>query len=288
MSTPRPLADQLTAIDCMNTLTLTPECWMDGLTQSCDRLRHAWSVAWPGLDAVAAACSQTLDLHSNADPAVVGLCSFMQSVCLEMERRAAAAPQDEEPAYHNRLHTADVLVGLTTLLHAQHAGREAGSRLWSAALLAAAAAHDFGHPGGVNQQRFDFESRSWAGVCQYAGAVPPQWREHIESLILRTDPQVVPDNHQQVMNQPFSWDRPWCQVLLNEADILLSATSRFGPGLSTALAREWQRCGFAPHATVATPQGRAQFLRSVRFSSPAALALGMAQEVQEQLQSIAF
>jgi hypothetical protein len=87
-----------------------------------------------------------------------------------------------------------------------------------------------------------------------------------------------------VAEQAFAWTQAWCQVLLNEADILLSASARFGPDLSQALAQEWQRVGFAAHATVATPAGRAQFLRSIRFSSPAALALAMPEQVAEQLQ----
>jgi hypothetical protein len=37
---------------------------------------------------------------------------------------------------------------------------------------------------------------------------------------------------------------------------------------------------------VATAAGRAQFLRSVFFSSPAALALGIQAQVQQQLQSL--
>jgi hypothetical protein len=114
--------------------------------------------------------------------------------------------------------------------------------------------------------------------------LPEPWRDRIESLILHTDPQTVPDNHAQVAEQAFAWTQAWCQVLLNEADILLSASARFGPDLSQALAQEWQRVGFAAHATVATPAGRAQFLRSIRFSSPAALALAMPEQVAEQLQ----
>jgi hypothetical protein len=75
-------------------------------------------------------------------------------------------------------------------------------------------------------------------------------------------------------------------VLLNEADIFVSATAEFGPGLSDALAREWEQAGFAGHASVATAAGRAQFLRSVFFSSPAALALGIQAQVQQQLKSL--
>jgi hypothetical protein len=75
-------------------------------------------------------------------------------------------------------------------------------------------------------------------------------------------------------------------VLLNEADIFISATSEFGPGLSDALAREWQCAGFAGHTRVATKSGRADFLRAARFSSPAAKALGIQVQVEQQLTSL--
>jgi hypothetical protein len=264
----------------MKTLPLTPERWFDGLAQACAELRRSWSQDWPGLPAVAQTCITSLALDVRATPEVQAMTDFTRAVALGME----TLPAGDEPSYHNRLHTADVMLTITTMLHVLGPTADEAARPWAAATLAAAAAHDFGHPGGVNQQRFDIESRSWRSVAQYAAGLPEPWRDRIESLILHTDPQTVPDNHAQVAEQAFAWTQAWCQVLLNEADILLSASARFGPDLSQALAQEWQRVGFAAHATVATPAGRAQFLRSIRFSSPAALALAMPEQVAEQLQ----
>jgi len=204
----------------------------------------------------------------------------------DLETLLGQAPPDDEPAYHNRLHTADVLLTVTTMLHALQARRDETGRSWAAAVLAAAAAHDYAHPGGVNRQPFEIEIQSWQRVSPRAAHLPEPWRSRIESLILHTDPQTVAANHARVAGQVFDWTQPWAQALLNEADILMSASLRFGPDLSPALAREWQRVGFAAHATVATPAGRAQFLRSILFSSPAAQALAMPEQVQQQLQSV--
>ena len=53
--------------------------------------------------------------------------------------------------------------------------------------------------------------------------------------------------------------------------------------LSQALAQEWELIGFAAYRSVATPQGRSAFLRSIEFSSPSAGVLGAAQRVRQQL-----
>ena len=264
----------------MKALPLTPGRWFDGLAQACEQLRQDW----PGLTAVADVCIASLSLQAAAGPEVRAMITFTRAVAHDLEALVLRAGPEAEPRYHNRLHTADVLLTVATMLHALDAASDAAAQPWAAAMLAAAAAHDFAHPGGVNAQRFDIESRSWRGVAVHAAQLPEPWRSSIESLILHTDPQTVPDNHARVAGQAFVWSQAWCQVLLNEADILLSASSRFGPALSQALAQEWQRVGFAAHATVATPAGRAQFLRSTRFSSPAAMALAMPEQVRQQLQ----
>jgi len=269
----------------MDHLTLTPTQWPDGLHQDCRRLRAHWPDRWPGLPHILSLCQRSLGLDTVADNANVSLNQFAQSVAQDMERPAAGlAP---EPAYHNRLHTADVLLVLTNMLHMLNVpSGQPEVKTWASALLAAAVAHDHRHPGGVNRVAFEFEQASWQGVMPFAQHLPVVWREQIEAWILGTDVPTVAGNHQRVAGQAFVWSAPWGQVLLNEADIFVSATAEFGPGLSDALAREWEQAGFAGHASVATAAGRAQFLRSVFFSSPAALALGIQAQVQQQLQSL--
>ena len=76
-------------------------------------------------------------------------------------------------------------------------------------------------------------------------------------------------------------------LLLNEADIMASASPVFGPRLSRALAAEWELIGFAAYRSVATPQGRSAFLQSIEFSSPSAGVLGAEQRVSQQLADVA-
>lgn len=264
----------------MKTLPPTPDNDFMGLVQACRQLR----LDWPGLPAIVALCARSLGLPQSPEPEVAALLRFTEAVAQDLEALGRALAPGQEPAYHNRLHTADVMLTVSALLRGQQLQAAPQATAWAAATLAAAAAHDFAHPGGINSQPFELETRSWQAVAPHAAELVPAWRERIEQLILHTDPLCVPANHQKVVEQPFAWNLPWCQVLLNEADILVSASAQLGPGLSQALAQEWQRAGVAAHASVATPAGRMQFLRSVRFSSPAALALGMAQQVQQQLQ----
>lgn len=264
-------------------LPLTPAHWFEGLASACEDLRQLWPQAWPGLPAIAQMCCRSLALEEASEPEVVAMRRFTLAVAQDLEALAGQQAPGQEPRYHNRLHTADVMLSVTTLLHAQQATAGALARPWAAATLAAATAHDYGHPGGVNRQPFEFEAQSWSALARHAQGLPQAWAERIESLILRTDPRVVADNHHKVADQPFVWGLPWCQVLLNEADILVSASARFGPALSQALAQEWQLAGVAAHASVATPAGRALFLRSVQFSSPAAQAMGMSSQIRQQL-----
>lgn len=271
----------------MKHIPLTPTHWPEGLHLACRQLRAQWPTPWPGLPHILALCQQSLGLNTLSDPATVALNQFAQLVAQSMEQHAAGLETGSEPAYHNRLHTADVLCVLTTMLHILKVpDADATGKTWASALLATAVAHDHQHPGGVNHSAQEFEQASWQGVKPWAQQLSPAWREQIEAWILGTDVPSVAGNHQRVAGQSFAWTAAWGQVLLNEADIYVSATAEFGPGLSDALAREWLRTGFAGHASVATPAGRAQFLRSVRFSSPAAQALGIAAQVQQQLQPL--
>lgn len=268
----------------MKHLPLTPANWSDGLTQACRLLRQHWPNNWPGLPVILFLCQRSLRLETAIGGPIVALNQFAQSVARNIEQHAKAL--NAEPAYHNRLHTADVLIVITTMLHIMNATGGQHEKSWASALLAATVAHDYQHPGGMNQSAFEHERASWQSVLHFAHHLPASWREYISTWILGTDVSAVADNHHQISGQQFVWSSLWCQVLLNEADIFVSATAEFGPSLSEALAREWRHSGHAEHVRVATVSGRVQFLRSIRFSSPAALALGIQQQVAEQLQML--
>ena len=99
------------------------------------------------------------------------------------------------------------------------------------------------------------------------------WVERIRTVILRSDFTLVRENHARVAGLPFQWNTDWATVLLNEADIMASASTDFGLALSQALSKEWEAIGFAPHATVATETGRREFLSNIQFSSYSAQTL---------------
>jgi hypothetical protein len=101
------------------------------------------------------------------------------------------------------------------------------------------------------------------------------WIDRIDTVILRSDFSLVQENHARVAGLPFQWNTDWATVLLNEADIMASASADFGPALSQALSKEWEAIQFAPHATVATESGRRQFLSNIQFSSYSARTLSV-------------
>lgn len=251
-------------------------------------LRSKWPDAWPGLPVVLNACIQRLwpqgspVSHSQAGQ----LLQAAGRMALHVEDVARASSY--EPRYHNRLHTADALTAVCLLMLSIKEQALALSDEWAAALLLAVTSHDVLHPGGANAFVQEFEQRSaheMRGIAQGL-TIGPVWTERVSELILRTDPTLVAGNHDKVKHMPFEMNLDWACVLMNEADILASATSRYGPDLGQALAQEWALNNHPLHQVVGTPQGRLQFLSSLRFSTPASQALHIAREVTEQIASL--
>jgi len=208
-----------------------------------------------------------------------------REVAAQIEAEGGCGVASAEPGYHNRLHFSDSLTTITlqVAIESQRLGLDDAD--WKAAMVLIALAHDFRHPGRVNGLRSEIEQQSFDAFKPHLQqqAVPAPWMERIEAVILRSDFSMVADNHRRVAGQDFSWCNDWAAVLLNEADIMASASPVFGPRLSQALAQEWELVGFAAYRSVATPQGRVAFLQSIEFSSPSSGVLGVAQRVQQQL-----
>lgn len=146
---------------------------------------------------------------------------------------------------------------------------------WQAALLLIAVAHDLHHPGRVNRHTSDIESASVNALLplMLSMNLSDAWIDSIRTVILRSDFNLVRENHVRVAGLPFQWSSDWATVLLNEADIMASASADFGPALSLALSKEWEAIQFTPHATVAIKSGRRQFLSNIQFSSYSARTL---------------
>ena len=248
-------------------------------------LRSKWPDAWPGLPVVLNACihhlwPQALPVsHSQAGQ----LLQAARKMASHMEDLAKASSY--EPHYHNRLHTADALTAVCLLMQTIKEQAFALSDEWAAALLLAVTSHDVLHPGGANAFVQEFEQRSANEMRNITQGLKMDalWTERVSELILRTDPTLVAGNHDKVKDTLFEMNLEWACVLMNEADILASATSRYGPELGQALAQEWALKNHPLHHVVGTPEGRLQFLSSLRFSTPASKAWGMPNHVAGQL-----
>jgi len=146
-------------------------------------------------------------------------------------------------------------------------------------------AHDVVHPGKVNLVESEIEKQSvnFLKPILASHSVPAEWQKVIETAIVRSDFSIVHHNHANVAGQVFQWDLKWLCVLLNEADVMASASAKYGPDLGKSLAREWQLIDFPHHSTVASLEGRKSFLKQLIFSSPASLVLGINERIAEEI-----
>jgi hypothetical protein len=241
---------------------------------------------WVGLPVLVDACAHFLGLGAAAPGTTSAkLLAIARQVAVQIETDGGCGENGAEPRYHNRLHFSDSLTTITvqTAIESQRLGADDSD--WKAAMVLIALTHDFRHTGGVNRVPAEIEQHSFDALKPYLlqHAVPALWIERIEAVILRSDFSGVADNHRRVAGQPFSWCTDWAAVLLNEADIMASASPEYGPALGRALALEWERIQFPAYQSVATAQGRIAFLQSLEFSSYSAGVLGAAAKVRQQL-----
>jgi hypothetical protein len=261
-----------------------PACWDASLRF----LRQSWDGQWVGLGFVVDACADFLGLSAAVQTDTSSkLLAAARRVAVQIETECDSG-QDQpfnEPSYHNRLHFSDSLVTVTLQASIESAHSGLNDPNWKAAMVLIAVAHDLRHPGRVNSVPAEIEQQSFAALRPHLAAcgVPHVWMERIEAVLVRSDFSVVADNHKRVAGLPFTWCTDWATVLLNEADIMASASAEFGPDLSKSLASEWERIQFPAYRSVATPQGRRAFLESIQFSSYSAGVLGATGKVQRQL-----
>ena len=257
------------------------------LCQTLTQLRNRWPLGWPGLPVVLNAC--VAKHWPNARPASPDAVTVLDAALAMAEHMEVLARHSAyEPHYHNRLHTADALVSLAWLLHALQAQGYAVADDWAACLLLSVTSHDALHPGGANSHLQEFEWQSVQLLQRMATqhGVSAQWLDTASHLILHTDPALVAANHDKVKHHRFEMRKDWAVVLMNEADILASATESFGPQLGHALASEWEYRQHPLHAVVGTDAGRLQFLSALRFSTPASMALHLPHDVAQQIANL--
>ena len=261
-------------------IVIDPDDWFGGLITTLASLRHSWEYGWVGLPEVLSVCQRAIGLVDLKHARIDAINDIALKIATLIENHSV--PQ---PRYHNSLHTADVLVTLTLLIRMLLSHPKQSDWQWIACLLASATSHDLDHPGGINRFHSEFETRSchaMIGKVDTSGMLDEDIQS-IQKLIMNTEVGLVAEHHQLVAGTNFNWDLPWCTVLLNEADILASATAEFGPSLGNSLAQELKEAGIEAGNTISSVNGRRQFLSSLRFSSPSALKLGMPLRVQQQL-----
>ena len=268
MNTPRPAQD-----------------WMQLYLATLQNLRSTWPHSWPGLPVVLEACMHRLwSGHAPTMASPAGqLLQAAQAMARHMEDLAQQTA--DEPQYHNRLHTADALTAVCLLMQAlQDKGHALGDE-WIAAIVLAVTSHDALHPGGANGFLQEFEQRSAMEMRRVSQKwlVDPLWLDRVSEMILRTDPSLVAGNHDKVNGLAFDMNLDWACVLINEADILASATDQHGNELGHALAADWAVKKHPLSSVVGTAQGRLQFLAMLRFSTPASAAFQMQAHVAAQI-----
>ncbi len=244
--------------------------WVRGLLSSYAYLRHSWQTDWLGLPKVLEYCAEYLKLSTNSeDKDVHTLLKTAFAIAELIENEKGCGTGTPEPCYHNRLHFADSLTTITLQCGLELENGASPNTAWQAALLLIAVGHDFRHSGSVNRHVSDIESASvnFLIPVMTSMGVDEIWIERICAVILRSDFSLVKENHLRVDGRSFLWDNEWATVLLNEADVMASASADFGPMLSNALALEWKAINFPPYATVATESGRRHFLSTIQFSS---------------------
>ena len=270
-------------------LNLKEDLWHECLESSYGFLRASWTGNWLGMPFVLIECLRFLNLQeNNLSEAGRGMLAAAKSVAYEIEKHAENLSELEEPKYHNRLHFADALTSMSVQLSILVALKKEANQDWMACALLTCIAHDFFHPGKVNLVESEIEKQSvnFLKPILKSHSVPDEWRKIIDTVIVRSDFAVVHQNHAHVAGKAFEWNLKWLCVLLNEADVMASASAKFGPELGKSLAQEWRLIDFPLHSSVASLEGRKNFLKQLIFSSPSSLVLGLGERISEEILSI--
>ena len=269
-------------------LNLKEDLWHECLESSYGFLRASWPGNWLGMPFVLIECLRFLNLQeNNLSEAGRGMLAAAKSVAYEIEKHAENLSELEEPKYHNRLHFADALTSMSVQLSILVALKKEANQDWMACALLTCIAHDFFHPGKVNLVESEIERQSvnFLKPILKSHSVPDEWRKIIDTVIVRSDFAVVHQNHAHVAGKAFEWNLKWLCVLLNEADVMASASAKFGPELGESLAQEWRLIDFPLHSSVASLEGRKNFLKQLIFSSPSSLVLGLGERISEEILS---
>jgi len=271
-------------------LDLKENLWYECLEASYGSLRESWTGHWLGMPRVLDECLKFLNLReNNLSEAGRSMLSSAQSVAFEIEKNAENLSKLSEPKYHNRLHFADALTSMSIQLAILPELKKEANKDWMVCALLTCISHDLMHPGQVNRVESEIEKLSVKSLQPILSihAVPHEWQKVIAAAIIRSDFAIVHHNHENVVGKTFDWNLDWLCVLLNEADVMASASAKYGPELGESLAQEWRLIDFPHHSSVASLEGRKNFLRQLIFSSPASLVLGLRERIAIEIHAMA-
>jgi len=135
--------------------------WSICLEKSFAVLRKSWESEWVGLPYLLSRCVDFLHLSATTLPSDASqMLLAAKAIAERIEFQCSQSSVETEPKYHNRLHTADVLTSLSVLICIQSKIQGDLDKEWIACAILSAIAHDFDHPGKVNQFESDIESKT--------------------------------------------------------------------------------------------------------------------------------
>lgn len=214
------------------------------------------------------------------------------SVGSEIDRLASLR---NEPAYHSKKHMMDVCLMLTYLLRQEEASREEFFESpWMTTLherwmlLLAAASHDLGHPGLINDAPYQLEQQSLDLLrdllitSQYSPALIKEVGDALAPWILATDHAQYSTLLNRLVAQPL--DHQDClAMLLVEADLASSVLPTRGLELTNRLSQEWASPYPEKSIALRNQVGYLSFLTSLQFVSPQAVCASIPQILNQSL-----
>lgn len=199
---------------------------------------------------------------------------------------AFAQQMGREPQYHNRHHTIDVLFALTNILRiAMHRSLVTPRELNFA--LIAMMGHDILHDGTLNTQTKSLERVSSAEIRKLLSALDFSADELdvISDLIHKTDPAYQFPMRSKLRHDETGSYHP-IELMIGDSDLFASLIPDIGQRLSDDLAAEWVSAGLVIEHMPNTEQGRKNFLSAVEPLSQPTAELGLARQIQFQLENL--
>ena len=214
------------------------------------------------------------------------------SVGSEIDRLATLR---DEPAYHSKKHMMDVCLMLTYLLKQDGVSQDdLNGSPWISTkqekwlLLLAAASHDLGHPGLINDTPYQLEQQSLDLLrdlltsIQSSPVLIKEIGDAIAPWILATDNAQYSALLKCLASQ--TPDHQDClAMLLVEADLASSVLPQRGVELTNRLSQEWASPYPEKSIALRNQVGYLSFLTSLQFVSPQAVCAGIPQILNKSL-----